>query len=347
MNILRRLMTATGVACAIMLIVACFPTGDEQSMTSAPLINRNVVRLELGEAVYGREATRALIASHRDEIRLLENDSTLRDRVDNPDSLVVYLRAEVASLEARLAIPAMTVERADSLRRMVRAELTKMGDLGLSSGLINGQRTSLRQLLAADSELTDFMASNGCTGLRLESYSSVVNSRGTRLQTTQRTANAIDLAGVPIPDFAKQTVAVDLYADGNFATRETASTHTCREASLSMNRTIRVYEPVPALGCHAAFNINVAWDGSHQLWTTGGWVDYLSSGHQPVTIPENRTGCSCRGGGGGNPPVPSSSTGGCNGGGGEGTPPRDCEWVTVEMYVGGVLVRTWRVRACG
>lgn len=40
-----------------------------------------------------------------------------------------------------------------------------------------------------------------------------------------------------------------------------------------------------------------------------------------------------------------SAPGSCNGGG-TGVPPNECEWVTVELYIGGLMVSSWRVMAC-
>ena len=336
--------TTRQVATALFAAVlwACAPADSEPSLTEPEpkATAKNTVRIVFDKPLYGKEALQAIIDSHREEIRDLENDRNLRDRTRNPDSVAAFLRTEVGILEDQLAIPEMTPSRADSLRAFFRSKANELTSSGRSAMKINGHWTTIHQLKMADSILGQQVNLCDGRGAHLASYRSVVDARGRQLETYQRTADLLSVSGLPIPYPARQRVMVDVYVDGNFGARRMGSTR-C-SSKLHMTRQVDVIKVQPVLACHAAINVNVAWDASHELWTDGGWVKYLSGSSRTVTIPENRRGCSCNGGGDGGPPAASC------GGSDPGVPPNDdCSWVTVELWIDGLLAGSWRVRACG
>lgn len=332
------------VATALLAIVlcACAPVDSGPSPTEPePTATvKNTVRLVFDKPLYGKEALRAIIDSRREEIHDLENDPDLRDRTHNPDSVIAFLRTEIGTLEDQLAIPEMTPSRADSLRALFRSKANELASSGRSAMKINGHWTTIHQLKMADSILGQQLTLCDGKGGRLATYRSVVDARGRRIETTQRTADLFSISGVPVPFPARQRVLVDVYVDGDFGARRMGDTRCSPE--LRMTRQINVIKVQPVLACHPAINLNVAWDATHELWKNGGWVSYLSGSSRTVTIPENRRGCSCNGGGEeGGPPTASC------GGSDPGVPPNDCSWVTVELWIDGLLARSWRIWACG
>lgn len=326
---------------ALALLFACATEDMGQSLSGPAPLEKNTVRIVVDKPLYGKDALRAMLASHREDIHELQTDPALRSRTDNPDSVVYALQVEARDLEEQIAIPEMTRERADSLRAFFRSNADELVRRGQSAGEVNGHWTTVYQLKKADSILSAEMDSGRCYGLRLASYSSTINARGTQVQSTQRTANLFSPWGIAIPDLARQAVDVEIYVNGSHKHTESARTG-CGQAQLNMRNTVSLIS-TPVLSCHPALDFNVSWDGIHRLWTGSAWTTYLSGSSRTVTLPENRTGCnSCNSGGGeGDPPAPGS----CNGGG-TGVPPNECEWVTVELYIGGLLVSSWRVRAC-
>lgn len=169
MTILRRLMTATAVACA-MPVVSCAPQSDSantaSNSTEAETWTDTVVYvvgepqddtvlLLFGKPRYGKDAIRAIIVSTREDMRFLESDSATRSKHVNPDSVAASLRAEVARMEAELAAPPFTIAVADSLLALVQAGIVQIRDSGQASAYINGEPHTLDVLLKADSALRE------------------------------------------------------------------------------------------------------------------------------------------------------------------------------------------------
>lgn len=101
-----------------------------------------------------REMLRELVQAYRQEIHDLENDPQVRANIDNPDSLAVALRAELAQMEAQLARPEWTPARADSIQCMFRGHLESLRESGLSTTRINGYDVTIEELVEADSVMS-------------------------------------------------------------------------------------------------------------------------------------------------------------------------------------------------
>ena len=102
-----------------------------------------------------REALRASIEMHRQEIHDLETDPQVRANIANPDSFAAELRVALAEMEAELARPEWTPAWADSIQCMFRGHLESLRESGLATAQINGYDVTLEELIEVDSVLSN------------------------------------------------------------------------------------------------------------------------------------------------------------------------------------------------